>query len=356
METIFRNKRISAMLGVLPEKEILFEDEVSNYSFPEKQTLRLKKVMGYEKHRLSKPMSTAADFAVYGVNYLLDNKWIQREEIGGVIVVSLCPDYFVPHISNIVQAETDLSSDVVCMDIAQGCCGFLLGLFQAFLLLEHMKEKKVLLINSDVLSHKVSKRDRNDFPLIGDGAALTIIENVVDSQSIFYEMHTDGKRKDALIIPAGGFKQPCTPETSIMRDIGDGNYRSLEHMHMDGSEVFNFVQAAVPPLIESMLKKTHNTVDSIDYFLFHQPNVFMLQKLAQKIGVPFEKMPMNLVQKCGNPSGASIPLVAILNLSEQLKKQEYNCCLAAFGSGLAWGAMTMHLGKLDNCEMIVSNL
>lgn len=356
METIFNNKKISAMLGVLPEREIHFEEEVGNYSFPEKQTLRLKRVMGYEKHRLAKCESTAADFAVYGMRYILDNNWISKEEIGGIVVVTLCPDFFVPHISNIVQAEVDLDMDVVCMDIAQGCCGFLLGLFQSFMLLEHFKGKKVVLINADVLSHKISRRDRNDFPLIGDGAAITIVENSDDCRKIYYEMHIDGKQRDALIIPAGGFKQPCNENTSIMQDMGNGNFRSLENMHMDGNAVFNFVQKKVPPLIEGILEKTGNSIDDIDYFLFHQPNVFMLEKLAQKIGIPFLKMPMNLVKKCGNPSGASIPLVTLLNLSKEMKEEEYNCCLSAFGSGLAWGAMVMKWGKMDYCDLIVSDL
>ncbi len=65
---------------------------------------------------------------------------------------------------------------------------------------------------------------------------------------------------------------------------------------------------------------------------------------------------MNLVENYGNPSGASIPLVTVHNLREQLKEKSYRCCLSAFGSGLAWGAMTMELGKLQNCEMIVSEL
>ena len=67
MQTTFCGKRISSILGVLPEQEFFFEDEVGNYAFPEKQTLRLKRVMGYEKHRISKPESAASDFAYYGI-------------------------------------------------------------------------------------------------------------------------------------------------------------------------------------------------------------------------------------------------------------------------------------------------
>lgn len=356
MQMTFSGKRISSMLGILPEKESFFDDEVGNYSFPEKQTLRLKRVMGYEKHRISKESSSASDFAVYGLKYMLQQNWINRNEIGAIVVVSLCPDYFVPHISNIVQGELELSHDIMCIDMAQGCCGFILGLAESFMLLEHMQDKKVVLINVDILSHKVSNRDRNDYPLIGDAATVSIIENTDDTRTVNYEMYMDGTRRNALQIPAGAFRMPSTQETSIMKDIGDGNFRSLDNMHMDGSGVFNFVQSEVPFLISNILKNTNNTIDDIDYFLFHQPNKFMLQKLAEKIGIPFEKMPMNLVENYGNPSGASIPLVTVHNLKEELKKHSYKCCLSAFGSGLAWGAMVMELGNLQNCEMIVSDL
>ena len=355
MQTLFHGKKITSILGVLPEKESLFDDEVGNYDFPEKQTLRLKRVMGYEKHRISKETSAASDFAVFGLKHMLENGWIKKEEIGAVIVVSLCPDHFVPHISNIVHAKLELSTDVLCMDIPQGCCGFLMGLSQAFMLLEHI-DKKIVLINVDLLSHKVSKRDRNDYPLIGDGAAITVIENSGDDRSIYYEMHMDGSRGEALIIPAGGFRMPSTAQTAVMENTGDGNYRSLDNMHMDGSAVFNFVQTEVPPMIEHALSENGMTVEDIDYFLFHQPNKFMLQKLAEKVGIPFEKLPMNLVENYGNPSGCSIPLVTVHNLSHELTQNSYKCCLSAFGSGLAWGAMILELGGLEHCEMIVSDL
>ena len=355
MITEFKGKKITSMLAVLPELVSKFDDEVENYSFPAKQTLRLKKVMGFEQHRLAKESSTVSDFAVYGIKYMLDNQWIDREEVGAVVVATLCPDHFVPHISSIIQAECGFDTDIICMDIAQGCCGFILGLMQSFMLLDHLDNKKVLLVNGDVLSHKVSKKDRNDFPLIGDATTVSIVENGGD-QNIYFEMHNDGTRGKALIIPAGGFRMPSTPETSTMHDQEDGNFRSLDNMHMDGSEVFNFVQIEIPPMIESALSRNNKTVGDIDLFLFHQPNKFMLQKLAQKAGIPEEKLPMNLVENFGNPSGASIPLTAIFNCKKELIEQDNYCCLSAFGSGLAWGMILMTIGKLEHCEMLESNL
>ena len=223
------------------------------------------------------------------------------------------------------------------------------------MILEHMTNKKVVLINGDVLSHKISKSDRNDFPLAGDATTITVVENG-ENDPIYYEMHNDGSRGDALKIPAGGFRMPSTQQTSEMIDQGDGNFRSLEQMHMDGSEVFNFVQTDVPIMLADAFKRMNKSVSDFDWFLFHQPNRFMLQKLAEKVGLPFDKFPMNLVENFGNPSGASIPLTAVFNCKEAfLNKQNY-CCLSAFGSGLAWSVMFINIGKLLHCEMIESNL
>ena len=357
MQTTFHGKRIASILGVLPETIANFDDEVGNYAFPPSQTMRLKRVMGYKQHRLAKESSTVSDFGVCGLRYMLDNAWIRREEIGAVVVVTLSPDYFVPQISNIIQGKLGLSQDIICLDVAQGCCGFLVGLMQSFMLLEHLDKKKVVLINGDVLSHKISKQDRNDYPLAGDAATITVIENDCDNvRPVYYEMHMDGSRGDALKIPAGGFRMPASPETAKMQDLGDGNFRSLNHMHMDGSEIFNFVQTDVATMLRDAFIRSCSKIENIDYFFFHQPNRFVLQKLSEKAKIPSDKLFMNLVENFGNPSGASIPLTAIYNCRENLLKKNYHCCLAAFGSGLAWGLMFIDIGNLDFCEMIETEL
>ncbi len=354
MKCEFKNKRISGVLSVLPENEFYFDDEVNNYNFPIKQTMRLKKVMGFEKHRLSKTDSKASDFCVYGLKYLLENTKIMKEDIGAIVVVTLSPDYFLPQISSIIHGECGLAEDVLCYDISQGCCGYLIGLMQSFMLLNVLKDKKVVLFNTDILSHKVSKMDRNDFPLIGDATTITIVENCLEDKKIYLQMCNAGKQRDALKIPAGGFALPSTQATAIMCELEDGNKRALDHLHMDGSEVFNFVQTNIPTMINDILDEIHLSVDDIDYYLFHQPNKFMLKKLADKLKLPYEKIFMNIVENYGNPSGASIPLNITHNLGEKLISHNYQCCLSAFGAGLAWGTMILNLGNMDFCELIES--
>lgn len=357
MQTTFHGKRISAMLGLLPERIGYFDEEAENYTFPVQQTMRLKRIMGFDQHRLAKETSTVSDFATFGLRHILEHDWIRREEIGAIIVVTLCPDHYLPHISNIIQANCGLSNDVLCMDIAQGCTGFVFGLTQAFMLLEHLGSQKVVLINGDVLTHKISKHDRNEYPVMGDATAITIVENDDrENESIYCEIHVDGSMGDVLKIPAGGFRMPCTPETAVMHDDGDGNLRALDHMYMDGAAVFTFVQQRVPPLLEHAFQETGMSVDSFDYFLFHQPNRFMLQKLGEKLGLPDEKFPKNLVERFGNPSGASIPMATVMNYREELLQSRKRCCICGFGSGLAWGTIFMDIGTLEHCDLLECDL
>jgi 3-oxoacyl-[acyl-carrier-protein] synthase-3 len=149
---------------------------------------------------------------------------------------------------------------------------------------------------------------------------------------------------------------PSTPETAEMKDCGDGNIRALDHMYMDGTEVLNFVMREVPPLVDGLYKRAGQNIADTDYFLFHQPNKFILDKLAEKMKVDKSKMPMDLVEKTGNPSGASIPLITALDLKEEFLQNSYKCCLSGFGSGLAFGAVLMDFGGFEHCEVLETEL
>ena len=357
MKTRFHGKRITGLLGVVPETLACFQDEVSNYTFPAKQTLRLQKVMGFKTHRVAKTGTATSDLCVVGLDYLFKRKLLCKEEVGALIVACSYPDYFIPPVSSVLHGHFHFGKEVFCIDISQGCVGFLIALNEAFLLLEHMEPgKKAIVFAADVLSKKVSKQDRNSYPLVGDGAGIAIVENDANASDISVRIYNNGSARTALQIPAGGSRMPSTQETAIRRDMqGDGNLRSLDDLCMNGSEVFTFVQTEVPPMIEEILQDANLQKEEIDWFLFHQPNKFMLRKLAEKIGVPYEKMPMDLVENLGNSSGACIPINAAYALGEQLQTDKYTCCLSAFGSGLTWAAMTMELGELNFCDLYISD-
>ncbi|MGA2281537.1 MAG: ketoacyl-ACP synthase III [Verrucomicrobiota bacterium] len=336
----------------MPANERSFVEEMRNFNFPEARSLKLKEVMGYDKHRLVEPGVCVSDLAVFGLEHLFKNGLLHRDEIDALILVTQSPDYFMPPTSNVIQGRLGLKHDMLCLDIGQGCAGFVIGLIQAFLLLEQESIQKVVLINADVLSRKTSPKDRNSYPLAGDAASITVVERDAEDSVIWANLKMDGTRREALIIPAGGFRMPSTLETAVLEDVGDNNLRAKDHLHMDGSAVFNFVQVDVPPLIEDLLVQANVSADSVDYFLCHQPNRFMLQKLADKMKVPYAKMPMNVVEHFGNSSGVTIPIAIAFNLAGQIKSGHCRACLAGYGVGLTWSSMLMQLGKLSFCEMI----
>jgi 3-oxoacyl-[acyl-carrier-protein] synthase-3 len=347
MNFIFRRKRISGVLVVVPANERSFDEEMKNFNFPEERSLKLKKVMGFDKHRIVLPGVCVSDLAVFGLQHLFERGWLKPDDVDALFLVTQTPDHFMPATSSLVQGRLGLKQDMLCLDINQACAGFVIGLMQAFLLLEQESVKKVVLINADVLSRKASPKDRNIYPLIGDACSITVVERDPQDSVIYGNLKSDGSRAQALTIPAGGLRLPSTPETAVLEDVGDNNLRAKDHVFMDGSAIFNFVQTEVPPLIESLLVRAGASIDSVDYFLCHQPNRFMLEKLADKMNVPHVKMPNNVVEHFGNSSGVSIPTVIAFNLGERLLKENLHVCLAGFGGGLTWSAMLLDLGNLN---------
>lgn len=352
MNLQFQNKRISGILTVLPSKEVKFEDEMENYNFSSAKSLKLKLAMGYNKHCIVEENVCVSDLCCYGLEYLFEQGKVRKEELDALILVTQSPDYFMPPTSNVIQGRLGLKRDMVCMDINQGCAGFILGLIQAFMLLDQSSIRKVALLNADVLSRKVSKRDRNSNPLIGDGASITIVERSESNTLIYGNIQMDGTRADALMIPSGGFREPSTSDTAEMQEDVNGNFRSRDNLVMKGDEVFNFVQLEVPLMVESLLQDAAVSKEAVDYYMFHQPNRFMLQKLADKIGVARDKMPSNIVENFGNASGVSIPTNITFNLGDRLLTEEMLLCLSGFGVGLTWGSLLMKIGKLTFCEQI----
>jgi len=349
----FKNKKISGICVILPEYKETFEENLKNYNFSESQSLKLKNIMGYGIHRMADLFCCVSDISKYGLEYLIERGLIKKQELDALILVTQSPDYFMPPTSNVIQGLLNLKEDMICLDINQGCAGYIVGLINAFMLLEQEEIKKVVLINADILSHKLSRKDRNSYPLIGDGASITILENENGfNPEIFANIKMDGTRSEALMIPAGGFRLKSSPETAVLEEDSSGNFRAKDHLVMKGDVIFNFVQTAIPPLIDSLLAFARMRKEDIDYFMFHQPNKFMLQKLADKMNISYEKMPNNVVENFGNASSVSIPTVIAFNLGQELLNNSYKICLSGFGVGLTWASMLLTIGNLSICKII----
>jgi 3-oxoacyl-[acyl-carrier-protein] synthase-3 len=145
---------------------------------------------------------------------------------------------------------------------------------------------------------------------------------------------------------------PSSKETRLYKDDGTGNLRSDEHLRMVGDAVFNFVQTKVPEMVYDVYKSLQISDEDVDYYFFHQPNKFMLEKLASKLKIDSSKMPNNIVSKYGNGSGITVPLNICENLGEKSLDSIYNVILGGFGVGLTWSMIVCELNRLSFCNII----
>ena len=351
MKHVFQNKRISAIVCVLPEKVVRYEDELEDYPFPVRQSQMLGKMMDYNTRRQCEPSDSVSDYAIQGIQRLIDKEVIRPEDIDAIVVASSSQDYIMPSVSYLLQGHFNLREDVYCTDIVQQCGGYQFGLMQSFMLMDTLGFKKVLLVTGEMTSKKVGKHDRNARPIIGDAVSVSVIEPA-ENGAIYADYRNYGQMADAIMIPAGGLKTPSTPETAIETRDAQGNYRALDHFYMDGEGVFNFVMTKVPPMLTNLLAESGDTIESIDYYMFHQPNKYMVDRLADELNIPSEKCFGNIVGIYGNASTATIPLNICHNIADQATSQDLRICLSGFGGGLTCNAIVMTNPKMDYCEIV----
>jgi len=347
MNLCFERAKITGIQLIVPSREISFDSEMAAYSFNPQQSAKLKQVMGYDRRRVVEDGVTSSDLAIAGFRVLSESGQLDLRSLDALIVVTQTPDYLMPGTSYLIHDKLGLRQDMLCLDINQGCAGFIVGLTTAFSLLNQQNFKRVALVNVDVVSRLVAEGDRNSRPIIGDAAAITIVESDARAEPVYGNLKVDGTRWDALMIPAGGMKIRPSPETAIHTTDPNGNSRALDNLIMKGDAVFNFVMQEVPPMIEALMHESKFVLSNVDNFLFHQPNPFMLKKLASKLGVRLEKMPIDLVRKYGNSSGVTIPAVLCTEFDASYFEQPKWVCMAGFGVGLTWGSLLMQLGNLS---------
>ncbi len=308
--------------------------------------------MGYDRHRVVEKGVTFSDLAVFGMEYLLEKNLLNSDEIGALISVTETLDYIGMPTSNIIQGRLDLSEDVFCADIIQGCAGYIIGLQTAFSLLEKFENKKVVLISGTFASAVLYQGDKSSYPMAGDAVSITIVENSDAGEKIHGEVKNDGKHYDAIIAPAGGLRMPYSAETAIIREDEQGNRRSLNHSVMNGKEIFSLVQNNVPKLINDLIDRVGLEKSDIDYFLFHQPNKFIVEQLATYLEIPSDKYFSNIASIFGNSSSATIPLSIAYNIGERMLDEKFKVCFAAFGAGLTWGVAVMEIGNFNCCKIL----
>lgn len=287
-----------------------------------------------------------SDLCFAAAERLLENLNWSRESVDALIFVTQTPDYLLPATSCVLQQRLGLAKQCAAFDVNLGCSGYVYGLWLAGQILASASMRRVILLVGDTISRIVSPMDRAAALLFGDAGTATALEKTDDAAAMAFELGTDGRGRDHLIVPAGSFRSPRTDFTLLRTEREGGNIRSDEDLFMDGAEVFSFTIREVASLIRSVLSQVGWSKEFLDALVLHQANEFILQHLAKRLGLPREKVPSTL-ENYGNTSSASIPLTMVVSLGDRLKANAQRLVLAGFGVGWSWGAVALSCGPVD---------
>ncbi|MBY7894592.1 3-oxoacyl-[acyl-carrier-protein] synthase III C-terminal domain-containing protein [Vibrio furnissii] len=335
----FNNVKITAISTVVPPTVKYIDDEIDLYGGNESQIKRIKKSIGLDsRHVIGNDDVTTLDLCLSATENLFKLHHVDRESIDGLVFVTQTPDHFQPTNAAIVHGKLELSIDAACFDVSLGCSGYVYGLWLSHMMIQSGTCKNVLVLAGDTLSRCVNPRDRSAAPLFGDAGSATLVQRTDAPQKSYFSLHTDGSGFENIIQPAGAFRTPSSEQTKIVEVDGDGNSRSLEDLHMNGSEVFNFSIKREPEAIKQILEYSDFTIDEVDYVFFHQANQYIISNIVRRLKMPKEKAPSDIVGKYGNQSSASIPCAISYTLSKDEQKVEKPVILSGFGVGLSWAS------------------
>lgn len=343
----FHGVEIKAITACVPKRKIL-NDSFGELLSP-KELRIFEKTVGILERRWANDDVTASDLGYAAAIDLFEKYNVNKNEIGSLIFLSQTSDFKIPFTSNILQSKLGLNKEILCLDINAGCAGFIQGLSTAFAIAKTQKNGKVLFIVAETLSKILSSNDRSTSMLFGDGASAVLIENTNSEEAkSFFNFFSDGSNADAIQIPDGGYRNGITTESLNVMIDEKGNQKTKLNLSMDGPKVFDFTLREISLSIEELLQKSDTPKESIDYFLLHQSNQFIIKQIASQLQIESEKMLIN-IQSFGNTSGVSIPL---LICSNQEKLQKCNkVVMSGYGSGLNWGNCLIDISKAQIFEI-----
>ncbi|WP_211285257.1 3-oxoacyl-ACP synthase III family protein [Sporomusa acidovorans] len=300
---------------------------------------------GISVRHIAKEGECASDLGVAAANRLFDNGCCLKEDIDYLIFCTQSPDYFLPTTACIIQQRLGLKTSCGALDINQGCSGFIYGLSLAKGLIETKIASNILLITAETYSKYINPKDRSTRTIFGDGAAATLIGTADGTQESIgpFALGTDGKGAANLIVPAGGKRMPVSKATSVETEDEGGNIRSLNNLYMNGPEIFNFTLKTVPKATQELLEKTGRQLLEIDYFIFHQANKFMLERLRDKMKIPESRFFNNL--ESGNTVSSTIPVALETALKQDLIQLGDEVMLVGFGVGYSWAACLVKISE-----------
>jgi len=290
---------------------------------------------GIRERRFAAPDQATSDLAIEAAKRALEDAKVDVSEIEMIIVATCSPDHVCPSTAAVVQNGLG-AKNAAAFDVAAACSGFVYSLTIASQMIGTGLYKKILVIGAEAMSKFLNEEDRSTLILFGDGAGAVVMGEVEEGYGYLSSyLGADGSGCESIYIPAGGSREPLTPEVLAGR---------RQFFRMDGTDVFKF---AVKTMSETALKTMElgnlNSED-IDLLVPHQANIRIIQASAKRLDLQNDKVYVN-IHKYGNTSGASIPMALCEARAEGRIKDGDVLLLVGFGSGLTWAGCAIRWGK-----------
>ncbi len=283
---------------------------------------------GIKERRISTEKQAASDLAFGASRAALKSAGLKAKDIELIIVASVSGDMPLPATACILQDKLE-AKKAAAFDVNAACSGFIFGLSVANAYILSGTYRRILVVGAEVLTKFTDWEERTTCVLFGDGAGAVVLEATEEDRGIVStKIHSDGSLWELLHTPGGGSRNPASKETVKKR---------LHFIKMKGNETFKVAVRTLESLVVESLKENKLKASDIALLIPHQANLRIIQATARRLGLPMEKVMINL-DRYGNTSAASIPIA----LDEAVKGGKVRngdyLLLEAFGGGLTWAS------------------
>jgi 3-oxoacyl-[acyl-carrier-protein] synthase-3 len=283
---------------------------------------------GIRERRISDPDMPSSHLASEAAKRALADAGVKAEDLDMIVVGTVTGDRTFPSTACRVQ---DLlgAKKAFAFDVSAACAGFMYGLSTACDAIRAGTAGTALVIGVETLSRIVDWTDRNTCVLFGDAAGAVVLRTTNEPGGILaLRAHSDGSLVHLLEMPAGGSLMPPSHHTVEAR---------LHTIHMSGNDVFKHAVRAMQSVATEVLEAAGRTPEQLSLLVPHQANLRIIEATAQRLGVPMDRVFVNL-HKYGNTSSASIPLALDEARREGRIRKGDLVAMVTFGGGFTWAS------------------
>jgi 3-oxoacyl-[acyl-carrier-protein] synthase III len=289
---------------------------------------------GITERHIAAPEVATSDLAVEAARAALAQRGIEASELDTIIVCTVTPDMMFPSTACLVQHKLG-AKGVWGFDLIAACCSFTYGLTTAAQMVASGAHRKVLVIGADCMSRIIDYTDRSTCVLFGDGAGAMLLEPSSDDSGLIDFLHeVDGSGGEFLYMPAGGSKLPASAETVAKR---------MHYVHQEGQQVFKFAVRKMYEVCRDLLARNSVKAEEVAVMIPHQANRRIITATADRLGMPCEKVIIN-IDRYGNTTSGTIPLATRDALAAGKVKKGDLVLFASVGAGYTVGASLWRWG------------